>query len=383
MVAVLACVLRYERSGRRAWLRAGLLLFALSFAHATSHVFLVPGLVIYLGARHPRWLFRPRELVTLLPAGALLALAPYAYLPWRTAVAGDTWLETRVYDLHSLWAAMTGAQFGNRMFEVPWQVVGSERLPALAGAAVGQLGPLVALTALGLLVLARQQPLVAVLTAAWVLGTAGFVLTYLVDDWLTLLLPVWLVLALWTLVGVHRYVRAAGSWSRPVAVLVAVALPLAALVSGYDRADRSGPDPQREVDAAVAALPDGALVFTSSLEVRQQFVYRLLPDGYGLRHQVWAAEGSDYTATSDGMVFWLTAYCLPGTGPWEWPWHEQPAAPSVPRDLRTFVYGDGYAGQVSGQGFRVRHVDGQLYAVGCGHPGVEVTDDALPGAAPR
>jgi hypothetical protein len=383
MVGVLACVLRYERSGRPGWLRAGLLLFALSFAHATSHVFLVPGLLLYLGARFPRWLFRPRELLTLLPAGALLALLPYAYLPWRTSVAGDTWLETRVFDLHSLVAAMTGAQFGNRMFEVPWEVVRDERLPALAVAAAGQLGPLLALAALGLVLLARQQPLVAVLTGAWVLGTGGFVLTYLVDDWLTLLLPVWLVAGLWTLVGLDRCVRATGRWARPVAVLVAVALPLAALVSGYARADQSGTDPQREVDAAVAALPDGALVFTGSLEARQQFVYRLLPDGYGLRHRVWAAEGSDHTPTPDGAVFWLQAYCLPAAAPWAWPWHELPAAPSVPRDLRTYVYDDGYADQVAAHGFRVRHVGGQLYAVDCDRPSAEVTDDARPAVARR
>ncbi|MFL6065871.1 MAG: protein O-mannosyl-transferase family [Friedmanniella sp.] len=383
MVGVLACILRYERSGRPGWLRAGLLLFALSFAHATSHVLLIPGLLLYLALRWPRWLLRPRELLTLLPAGALLALLPYAYLPWRTAVAGDTWLETRVFDRHSLWAAMTGAQFGDRMFVLPWEVVRSERLPALAVAAFGQLGPLVVLAAVGLLALAWQRPLVAVLTLSWVLGTGWFVLTYLVDDWLTLLLPVWLVLGIWTLVGIHRCVAATGRRSASVAAVVAVALPLAALLHGYPHVSRRGSDPQRDVDAAVAAVPDGSLVFTGSLEARQQFVYRLLPDGYGLQHRVWVAEGSDHSRNPDAAVFWLRTYCTPSTRPWEWPWHELPASPSVARGLRTFVYGDGYADEVTAQGLQVRHVDGQLYAVSCPQPVPEASPDARPAAVSR
>ena len=68
---------------------------------------------------------------------ALLALLPYATCPGGRR-AGDTWLETRVFDRHSLWAAMTGAQFGDRMFEVPWPAVrssGCRRWPGRVRAA--------------------------------------------------------------------------------------------------------------------------------------------------------------------------------------------------------------------------------------------------------
>ena len=365
MVGVLSCVVRYEVSRRRAWLRGGLLLFALSFAHATSHVLLVPGLLVYLGLRRPNWLLRPRELLTLLPAGAALALLPYAYLPWRTAVGGDTWLETQVRDPHSLWAAMTGAQFGNRMFEVPEEVVHDERLPQLVTAATGQLGPLLVLAGVGLAVLVWRRPVLAALTVVWAGCVAAFVLTYDVADWLTLLLPLWLVLALWALVGLDAGLRLVRGWRRPVAVLLGVALPLTAALTGWTAADRSGFDPQRQVDAAVAALPDRSLVFTADLEVRQQFVYRLLPDGLGTRRQVWASQGPDQPGGGEHLVGALRTYCAPLPGPWLWPWHEQPAATSVPRDLAVFVYGDGYARDVAAQGYRVDHVEGQLYATAC------------------
>ena len=370
LVAVLACVLAWERTGRRGWLRAGVLIFALSFAHATSNVLLVPGLVLYLLLRRPLWLLRPRELLTLAPASALLALLPYAYLPWRTAEAGNSWVETRVYDRHSLLAAITGAQFGDRMWAVDPEVVWTVRLPALTAAAADQLGPLLALAALGLLVLMLERFWLAALTLAWAAGTTWFVLWYLVDDWLTLLLPVWLLVGPWALVGLHRCLSRAGSRRhRVVTSAVAAALPLAALLHGYAGADRRDPDPQLQIDAAVAAVPDRSLIFAPTLEARQQFVYRLLPDDLGLRRQVWAGEGPNHSQRPDQAVFFLHEYCAPQPGPWPWPWHEQPGSPTVPRGLHTFVYGDAYAVEVRSHGFPVRQVQGQLYAVRCTDPG--------------
>lgn len=166
ILILLACVLLFERTGRPSWLRAGLLVYALSLAHATSNVLLMPGLLIYLAVRRPTWLLRPRELLRLLPAGAVLALLPYAYLPWRSAV-GSPYLETRVTDVTSLWEAISGARFGGRMFALPWRQVATERLPALGDAALAQLGPLLALCAVGVVVLVRRRPLIAALTGSW------------------------------------------------------------------------------------------------------------------------------------------------------------------------------------------------------------------------
>jgi hypothetical protein len=214
------------------------------------------------------------------------------------------------------------------------------------------------------------------------------VLTYQVDDWLTLLLPVWLVLALWTLVGLHaclglRRLGLTGRRAAVATVVVALVLPVAALVSGYTGADRSGPDPQRGVDAAVAALPEGSLVFTPDLEVRQQFVYRLLPDGSGTRRRTWASEGSNHSGAPEGAVYWIELYCAPEEGPWWWPWFEQPAVSSVPRGLQTFLYGDDYATRVAAQGFAVERVRGQLHRFDCSRGGSGAADTAGPLAAPR
>jgi hypothetical protein len=115
----------------------------------------------------------------------------------------------------------------------------------------------------------------------------------------------------------------------------------------------------------VAVVPDRSLIFAPTLEARQQFVFRLLPDDLGLRRQVWAGEGPNHSQRADQAVFFLKEYCARQPGPWPWPWHEQLASPAVPRGLHTFVYGDAYAVEVQRHRFPVRQVQGQLYAVSC------------------
>src|SRR4029450_13396516 len=169
---VLACLLAYDSTWRPVRLRAGLLIFALSFAHATSQVLLIPGLLLYLTVRRPAWLFRPRELARLLPLGAALALLPYAYLVWRTAV-GAPLLDTRVTGLSSFWEVISGARYAGQMFGVPLHQIISERLPQLWSDGIRELGVALLACAIGLLMLILQRPLVAVVTGPRGGGTAG------------------------------------------------------------------------------------------------------------------------------------------------------------------------------------------------------------------
>ena len=365
MVAVLACVLRFEATRRRGWLRAAVLVFAFSFAHATSNVLLVPGLLLYLAARRPTWLLRPRELATLLPAGALLALVPYAYLPWRTVNGGSTYLDSKVTDLSSFWGVLTGARFSGKMFGVPLPEVLHLRLPELGAAALEAFGPLLLAGALGLLVLVRSQPPIGLMTLTWVMATVVFVLFYQAFDWLTMLLPAWVLVGLWGVVGLDRTVRALGQRGRWLAVLVAAALPATALVTGYARADRSHVDPQADVDAAIRAVSDHSIIFTADNGTRHLFSYRLLPDSLGARRDVWASRGAGWPSQPDPPTYRIRAYCAPEPGPWVWPPQEQAIAPSVTRGLNTYVYGTRYAQQVRDSGFRLTQVTGKLYRFRC------------------
>jgi hypothetical protein len=360
---VLACLLAYDSTGRPVWLRAGLLIFALSFAHATSQVLLIPGLLLYLAVRRPAWLFRPRELARLLPLGAALALLPYAYLVWRTA-AGAPLLDTRVTDLTSLWEVISGARYSGQMFGVPLHQIISERLPELWSDGIRQLGAVLVVSAIGLLMLIMQRPLVAAVTGLWVMCTAVFVLAYAIGDWETMLLPVWFLLGLWGVVGIDRCVGGLSSRARWAPVLMAITLPVVALASGYAEADRSSVDPQQDVDAALRVVPENSIIFTYDNGTRHQFWYRLLPDDVGTRRNVWAAMGVNPRDRSD-RVGQILQYCANSSGLWIWSEQEKAAGPGVPPNLKTYVFGSTYVKQVRISGLRVTRYSGQLFSVSC------------------
>jgi hypothetical protein len=360
---VLACLLAYDSTQRPAWLRAGLLIFALSFAHATSQVLLIPGLLLYLAVRRPAWLFRPRELVWMLPLGAALALLPYTYLFWRTA-AGAPLLDTRVTGFTSFWEVISGARYSGQMFGVTLHQIISERLPQLWSDGVRQLGLALVVCAIGLVVLIMQRPLVAAVTGLWAMCTAVFVLGYAIGDWETLLLPLWFLLGLWGVVGIDRCVGFLSSRARWVPVLIAITLPVVALASGYAEADRSSIDPQTDVDAALVVVPDNSIIFTYDNGTRHQFWYRLLPRDVGTSRNVWAAMGVNPLDRSD-RVGQILQYCATSSGLWIWSTQEKAAGPGVPPKLNTYVFGSSYAKQVRRSGLGVTYDSGQLFSVTC------------------
>ena len=360
---VLACLLAYDSTWRPAWLRAGLLIFAFSFAHATSQVLLIPGLLIYLAVRRPAWLFRPRELARLLPLGAALALLPYAYLVWRTT-AGAPLLDTRVTGITSFWEVISGARYSGQMFAVPLRQIISERLPLLWSDGIQQLGVALLVCAVGLLMLIMQRPLAAAVTGLWVICTAVFVLAYATGDWETMLLPLWFLLGLWGVVGIDRCVGGLSSRARWAPMLVAITLPVAALASGYPEADRSSVDPQADVDAALKVVPDNSIIFTYDNGTRHQFWYRVLPGDLETSRNVWAAMGVNPHDRSD-RVGQILQYCATSSGLWIWSDQEKAAGPGAPPNLKTYVYGSTYVKQVRISGLRVTRYSGQLFSVSC------------------
>ena len=360
---MLACLLAHDSTQRPVWLRTGLLIFALSFAHSTSQALLIPGLLLYLAVRRPAWLFRPQELARLLPLGAALALLPYTYLIWRTAARAPL-LDTRVADLSSFWDVISGARYSGQMFGVPLHQIIFERLPQLWSDGIRQLGLALVVCAVGLLMLIMQRPLVAAVTGLWLMCTAVFALGYAIGDWETMLLPLWFLLGIWGVVAIDRCVGGLSSRARWASALLAITLPVVALTSGYAEADRSSIDPQQDVDAALKVVPDNSIIFTYDNGTRHQFWYRLLPGDVGTSRNVWAAMGVNPRDRTD-RVGQILQYCASSSGLWIWSTQEKAAGPGVPPNLRTYVFGSAYAKQVRRSGLGVIRYSGELFSLRC------------------
>jgi hypothetical protein len=225
-----------------------------------------------------------------------------------------------------------------------------------------QLGVALVVSAIGLLMLIMQRPLLATVTGLWLLCTAVFALGYAVGDWETMLLPVWFLLGVWGVVGIDGCVGGLSNRALWAPVLIAITLPVAGLASGYAEADRSSVDPQQNVDAALKVVPDNSIIFTSNNGIRHQFWYRLLPGGLGARRNVWSAMGVNPRNRSD-RVGQILQYCGTRSGLWVWSDQEQAVAPGVPPNLKTYVFGWTYAKQVRASGLRAtRHSGTSLSA---------------------
>ncbi|MBA8795993.1 hypothetical protein FHX74_003634 [Friedmanniella endophytica] len=370
VVGVLFCLVRYEVTGRRGWLRAGVLVLAFSFAHAISNVLLVPGLLLYLAVRRVRWLFRARELAWLLPTSAVLAVVPYFYLWWRT-VAPALYVDVRVDSVPSLVDAITGARYGPRMFAVPSADLPG-RVDTLLAIGWEQFGVTLLLVVLGLVtaLAVRRRALLTGVLALWVVCTVVFLLDYDVDDWTTMLLPVWTVLGVWGVLGLDHLLTAVtarigdGTPRRRrvtalLAPVVGVALVLSAAVHGFGTADRSWYDPQPPVDAAISRAGHDAIIFTADYSTRFQFHYRLLPDRWGERRRLWSAKGAVYDPGPHHWTAVIRAYCAANAD------GADPAIGDVPQHLRTYVFGSDYAERVAGEKLRTTRVSGELYRVSC------------------
>ena len=203
-----------------------------------------------------------------------------------------------------------------------------------------------------------------------------FVLGYDVDDWPTMLLPVWILLAVWGVVGLDRLTRALRRPGCVLAFLLAIALPVTALATGYRQADHSTVDYQPNVDAAIAAVRDDSIIFTVNNGTRHLFSYRLLPGGLGASRNVWVSRGQGGSIRDHPMTYRIRLYCEPTPEPWVWAHQEQAIAPSVARGLHTYVFGTRYAHQVRADGIRLTHVSGKLYEFNC--PGPASGSQALP-----
>jgi hypothetical protein len=364
IAVVLLGVVTYERTRDQAWLIASGAVFILSFAHHTSSVLLLPGLIVYALWRRTTFLLAPRALGLFLLSG-LAVIASYGYIAWRTADPSTRYLESRIDDLDSFVATVSGSQFRSDMFAVPLEVVVRDRLPQAQELLNAQIGWLVPLAVYGLVLLARRIPTIAVVTGLWALAELVFALSYRVGDWFALLVPVWLLLALWTAVGVAGFVRLLAPRAPPVrAVLVAV-VALGLVVANFDEVDQSGNHSAEAVRAAVEAADDGTVIFVGSYPQWHQFMYVLLGEGVLAERDIFAVKGREYGEELDEQAVIIEDYCAADGERWDLPRLESYVAPQLATDLPMYVYGDAYAADVAANGFPVTPLEAGLYRLQC------------------
>ncbi len=271
ILGVLLALVRWRETESERYLLVALAVYGLSVGVHTMVALLAPGIVWFVWRTDRRAFWRPRVVATAVLA-ASAGLAGYAYLAWRTADPTTPYVETAVTDLTSFVAAVRGAKFSGQMFGVSVGELWSDHLPTLGQ--VVWVHEMLLLPFIPIGAWRMRRSVVGQTLTWWVVAYLTFAVGYNVFDWDVFLLPAIVLAAVWTAVGITT----AAGWvvrratrlgtrdklARP-ALALAVAAPLLIGASSYPNTNRHDDTTTQQVAAGkLAAVPDGAILFTRS-----------------------------------------------------------------------------------------------------------------------
>ncbi len=112
---VIHLLVKWDLLRERRLLLAAALVYAISFGNHLSMISLLPGIAAFVWIVD-RGLYRDLRLIRTVALFALLGIAQYGYLFWRSLDPGSVAIEADVHDLRSLAACVSGSPFRAFMF---------------------------------------------------------------------------------------------------------------------------------------------------------------------------------------------------------------------------------------------------------------------------
>lgn len=256
--AVVHLLVAWDLRRERRLLLAAALVYALSFGNHLSMVSLLPGIAAFVWACD-RGVMADRGLWARIALFALLGLAQYGYLFWRSLDPGAVAIEADVHDLRSLAACLTGSPFRAFMFKHAPGYVLTHALPELLRLLAAQYHLLLAFVLPGIWLLRPRR--------LWLLLAPAFAVqmflnaNYGIPDIEFYLIPCVLVLAYPLGAGLEA---AAAFTARRVhrrSVVWTLLIPVAMAAWNWSDADQSGnTEDAREALAVIEAVGPGSII---------------------------------------------------------------------------------------------------------------------------
>ncbi len=268
IAGALFCLLRFRADRKVAWLVAACAFGSLGLSHHPTIVCSFPALLLLAGFRTLPW----RRLLVWLPLFAVLALAPFAYVVWRTYAPATSAIEMQASSAAQLWDGLSGAQHRANVGLPKLETIVRERLPWTARNLWHNEGWLLALALLGFAARGNRRNRLAI--AVLLAGNLGFTWFYTVPDLDVFLLPVHLGIGLTLALGLHRSLERIPS--RAFSPLAAAAVAISPVLFGAAIPPRESPAIERETAAVVDAVPSNAVLVS--------FDY---PRSMALQYQIW------------------------------------------------------------------------------------------------
>jgi len=254
-MALLYFLIQWNQHGTRHWAMAAALTMGLALAHHRTIILIAPAALLYiLFSSQWRNLFRDYKILL----GVMLApLLFYLYVPWRWPVVYHRWPTGQELIDYLLARGYSHAlKFSAIADGLRWQAIIDLGLQQYTW-----LGFILALV--GMAALARRRPLELMLTGVTLLTFLFFGIIYQVPDVAVFLIPAWIIMALWLIMGVHAIFTAIsphhGHWLGAAALVLLVAFLVSTRIQQIDRSHDV--TARRIADEALARPPlPGALI---------------------------------------------------------------------------------------------------------------------------
>lgn len=347
-------LVRWGQTRRDADLLAAMAVFGISLGHALSVYLLAPGLLAYAAVTDLR-LLRRGGIVLAAVVFVALGFSQYGYLVWRTFDPATPFLETRITGPRSFVAVISGAAFRPFMWHYSLAELWTERIPLFAGFLWREWSLLTPVALYGL-VRGGRTP-VNLMLVLWALLVTFFGLEYAIPDVYVTFLPTYFVVAVWVGIGLEGIAaRLPSPWTTAL-VAAALVVPASMAVFNLRLVDQSrATGIARATEEALAAIPDGSVIFSPDFARYMFFGYYTIGEGLERRRSIYA-----YPAESVEPP--VRAYCRDAAHIVLWPERK-----TLPPGLEVFVYGDTFAQDLARQGLATSHVTGELFAVSCPDP---------------
>lgn len=352
---VLWLLLRWQRTRTDRDLLLAVGTYALSFSHTTASILLAPGVGLFIALVDWRAVMRWRVL-RWTPVFALLAIAPYAYIVWRSLDPAASYLEVEIRGVTDFVRALRGTNYTTLMFSFGPRALMSERLPMFYRLLHGE--PLLWAVPIALVGLVRLRLRPGnLLLAGWCAAVTLWGLEYDIGDVFVYFTLTYVVTVLWAAVGfdwlvdlLRGAVSAAGrDGARVVLPALSLLAPLLIGWSNYPAVDLSRDTTGREIRSALDAMSEGGVVFTYQ---HHHFNYELLGQGRRDELGIHARDRRPYEL--------IARYCRGA------PIELSGVVGVAPPGLPAYAYGSDTLSLLSSQGFAFEPVQRELARIDCG-----------------
>lgn len=259
----------------------GCSLYALSFGNHLTMITLLPAIIYIVYTTNKKAFIDKRKILYVLLIIFLGALQ-YSYIIWRSAASNPGYLEQEVHDLKTLLWYVTGADFKQQMFSMPFSTVISNMVSFVILLLKEYLF-LLPITIYGMFKLGKSPISIFLLAAAF--SNILFSVNYDIADIFVYFIPTYFIMAVFTGYGLNYLIQRYEQFDK-----LLVLVPILLLIINYSSVQqRENTEYTKQVEYVLNTIGDNGLVIEpyNNYHETMYFQYYLIGEGEQKKRNIY------------------------------------------------------------------------------------------------